>query len=250
VSALPGRASLRQEDVWKRRYLVSGDGHLRTVGTGSRRPSRSIRSPPAGGAPRGDDNQRRGCTEVPIPFGGEEPTRNQGRPGRAADPSSSFSPRGVRDGQVEPGPINSAVLRDGRAGRTRHRSLLAAGLPVVGVPADVGRRDPSGWRWSVWVEQLLAFFLVILRSVIFGCGCSLGSSKAFEPRLAAGDRQPRSSRWVSRPSGAVAYPRRVPRRSRLVLAEWCCLRVFAQRAWTHLGGAATTASKTRRRITA
>jgi len=187
---------------------------------------------------------------VPIPLGGEEPTGSQGRPGRAADPFSPFSPRGGRVGQVEPGPVDSAILRDCRVGRMRRRSLLAAGLPVVGVPADVGRRDPSGYRWSVWVEQLLAFFLVILFSGTFGCGCSFGSSKAFEPRWAAGDRQPRSLRWVSRPAGAVAYPRRVPRRRRLVLAEWCCFRVFAQRAWAHFGGVATAVSSTRHRIAA
>jgi len=198
------------------RYPVFGSGPLRRAETTSRRPSRSIRSPPNVGAPRGDDNQRRGCAAVPIPFGGEEPTGSQGRPGRAAGPSSPLSLRGCRSRQVEPGPVDSAVLRDGRVGRMRRRSLLAMGLPVVGVPADVGCRDPSGWRWPMWVEQLLAFprhsVLCHLRMGTFGCGCSLGSSRAFELRWANGDRQPRSSRWVSRPSGAVAYPRRVPRR--------------------------------------
>lgn len=68
---------------------------------------------------------------------------------------------------------------DEQSGSTRsgsRRSLLAAGLPVAGVPADVGRRDPSGWRWSVWVEQLLAF------SSSF---CSVASSGAAGPSGAA-----------------------------------------------------------------
>lgn len=145
VSALPGRASLRQEDVWKRRYLVSGDGHLRTAWVGSRRSSRSIRSPPAGGAPRGDDNQRRGCTEVPIPFGGEEPKRYQDGPGRKA----------------------LLVATCGLA-RGWHFSRRWPSRPLGVEMVRVGGTAPR-------------FFLVILFGGIFGCGCSFGSSKAFEP---------------------------------------------------------------------
>jgi hypothetical protein len=59
----------------------------------------------------------------------------------------------------------------------------------------------------------LPFFSSFLCRGVFGHG------------VAAGDKQPRSLRWVSRPAGVVAYPRRVPRWQRLVLAEWCCFGV-------------------------
>lgn len=213
MSALPGRASLRQEDVWKRRYLVSGDGHLRTAGTGSRRPSRSIRSPPAGGALRGDDNQWRGCTEVPIPLGGEEPKRHQDGPGWKA----------------------LLVAACGLA-RGWHSSRRWPSRPLGVEMVRVGGTAPLFSRHSVrWHLRMRLF---------------LRERHGFRAHWPAGDRQPRSSRWVSRPSGAVAYPRRVPRRSRLVLAEWCCFRVFAQRARAHFGGVATGVSRTRHRITA
>lgn len=196
------------------RYPVFGSGPLRRAETTSRRSSRSIRSPPNVGAPRGDDSQRRGCAAVPTPFGGEEPTSSQGRPGRAA------------------------------AVRCLPRACpWLAFQPTLAVETPRGGDGPCGWNSSSLLPRHSVRWHLRMWLV-------LREQQGFRARWAAGDRQPRSSRWVSRPSGAVAYPRRVPRRWRLVLAEWCCFRVFAQAAWAHFGGVAAKASKTRHRIAA
>jgi hypothetical protein len=172
----------------QRRYPVGENDPLRRVGTNSRRPSRSSCSPPDGGAPRGGA----ACGEFERRFRflrGADPTDEQGRPGREV--SVRLHPRVFPWMDFQP-------------------------TSTVAIPR--GRGGPGWWNSS-------PIFLVILSGGTLGCGRSFGNGKAFEPRWSAGDKQPRLSWWVSRPSGAVAYPRRVPRRSRLVLAGWCCFRV-------------------------
>jgi hypothetical protein len=146
-----------------------------------------------------------------TPFGGEEPTSNQGRPGRAAGPFSPKSPRGGRVGQVEPGPIDLAVL--GWQGGSDEAPFVAC--------RGLARGWRSSWRWSsrpFGVEMARVggtaprFFLVMLPGGTFGCGCTLGCSTAFEPAEQPVTGSLAHLWWVSRPAGAVAYPRRVPRR--------------------------------------
>lgn len=114
----------------------------------------------------------------------------------------------------------------------------------TGFQPTVGCRRPSGGRRSVWMEQLLAF---LVATVWWHPRVQplLGAVSAFEPRRIAGDRQPRSIRWVSRP----------PERWRILGArragrDWLSPSGAAsgskQRSWAHFGGPASGADTRRR----
>jgi hypothetical protein len=146
---------------------------------------------PTGGAPRGDGSQWRGGTAVPTPFGGEEPTSSQGRSGRAAGPFSPKSPRGGRVGQVEPGPVDLAVL--GWQGRSDEAPFVAC--------RGLARGWRSSWRWSsrpFGAEMARVggtaprFFLVIIDWWHLRVRLFLRVQHGFRAHRTAGDRQPRS----------------------------------------------------------
>lgn len=100
----------------------------------------------------------------------------------------------------------------GRGGRVGRRSRFPRVYPWLVFHPVLVSASPRGRRRLRRVG-MLPF------SSSFLCRGALGHG------VAAGDKQPPSLRWVSRPAGAVAYPRRVPRWQRLVLAEWCCFGV-------------------------
>lgn len=181
MPALPGRACLRQEErldvevsgSWLRPSSESRDHQpeaepVHPFPAERRRPS---------GRRRPAERLRGG----PNPLRGRGPNGQSGLTRSGSRPVPSVSPRGDRAEQVEPGPVDSTVL--GRQGGSDEAPFVAC------------RGLARGWRSSRrWPSKPLGvamarvggtaprFFLVILSSVIFGWGCSSGSSKAFEPR--------------------------------------------------------------------
>jgi hypothetical protein len=115
----------------------------------------------------------------------------------------------------------------GGPGRIGHRSLPVAGLPAVGVPAD-GWPSTSFGRSLARAGGTAPRFPRRFCSVAPSGAAAPRGGLAFEPRCAAGDRQPRSIRWVSRP----------PERWRILGAR------RAGRDWFSPSGAASGSSAT------